>query len=73
MRKVTLGEVAREHKEVCREDRSSYPIVGLEHLTPEDVNLTAWSEDAENRRHECAHREGPQAYNHQNPRKRYHP
>lgn len=48
MRKVTLGEVAREHKEVCREDRSSYPIVGLEHLTPEDVNLTAWSEDAEN-------------------------
>lgn len=48
MRKVTLGEVAREHKEVCRENRSSYPIVGLEHLTPEDVNLTAWSEDAEN-------------------------
>ena len=43
MRKVTLGEVAREHKEVCRENRSSYPIVGLEHLTPEDVNLTAWS------------------------------
>ena len=48
MRKVTLGEVAREHKEVCREDRSSYPIVGLEHLTPEDVNLTVWSEDTEN-------------------------
>ncbi len=45
---VKLGEVAGEHKETCKGDKGGLPVVGLEHLIPEDVNLTCWSEDQEN-------------------------
>ena len=48
MSKVKLGEVAIEHKETCRGSKDGYPIVGLEHLIPEEVTLTAWNEDSEN-------------------------
>ena len=48
MSKVKLGEVAIEHKETCRGSKDGYPIVGLEHLVPEEVTLTAWNEDSEN-------------------------
>lgn len=47
MPKVLLGDVAKEHKETCKGSKEGYPIVGLEHLIPEDVNLTQWSTDSE--------------------------
>lgn len=48
MSKVLLGDVAVEHKETCKGSKDGYPIVGLEHLIPEEVTLTAWNEDSEN-------------------------
>lgn len=48
MSKVKLGEVAIEHKETCKGNKDGYPIVGLEHLVPEEINLTAWSEGGDN-------------------------
>lgn len=48
MSKVKLGEVAIEHKETCRDNKGGYPIVGLEHLIPEEVTLTAWDEGCDN-------------------------
>lgn len=48
MSKVLLGEVAHEHKETCKGNKDGYPIVGLEHLIPEDINLTTWNEGVEN-------------------------
>lgn len=48
MSKVKLGDVAIEHKETCGGSKDGYPIVGLEHLTPEEVTLTAWDEDGDN-------------------------
>ena len=48
MSKVKLGEVAIEHKETCKGNKDGYPIVGLEHLVPEEVSLTAWDEGSDN-------------------------
>ena len=48
MSKVKLGDVAIEHKETCKGNKDGYPIVGLEHLVPEEVTLTAWSENRDN-------------------------
>ena len=48
MSKVKLGEVAKEHKETCRDNKDGYPVVGLEHLVPEEVTLTAWDEGCDN-------------------------
>lgn len=48
MPKVLLGDVSRERKETCKNHKSEYPIVGLEHLVPEEITLTSWSEDSEN-------------------------
>ena len=48
MSKVKLGEVAIEHKEICKGSKDGYPIVGLEHLVPEEVTLTAWDEGGDN-------------------------
>lgn len=48
MSKVKLGEVAIEHKETCKGNKDGYPIVGLEHLVPEEVTLTAWDEGSDN-------------------------
>lgn len=48
MSKVKLGEVAIEHKEACRDNKDGYPIVGLEHLIPEEVTLTARDEGCDN-------------------------
>lgn len=47
MAKVKLGEVAREYKSTVKA-AANLPIVGLEHLTPGQVELTQWSEDADN-------------------------
>lgn len=48
MSKVFLGEVAKERKETCKGSKNGYPIVGLEHLTPEEITLSSWDEDKEN-------------------------
>ena len=48
MSKVLLGDVAHERKETCKGNKDGYPIVGLEHLIPEEIMLTAWSSDGEN-------------------------
>lgn len=48
MSKVKLGDVAFEHKETCKGSKDGYPIVGLEHLIPEEVTLTAWDEGRDN-------------------------
>lgn len=48
MSKVFLGDVAVERRETCKGSKDGYPIVGLEHLTPEEITLTAWNEDSEN-------------------------
>ena len=48
MSRVHLGDVAIEHKETCKEDKSMYPIVGLEHLTPEQITLQNWDLNTEN-------------------------
>ncbi|GHU89280.1 hypothetical protein FACS1894202_07090 [Clostridia bacterium] len=46
--RVKLGDVAVESREKHKGSQRGVPIVGLEHLTPEDVNLTAWDVDSEN-------------------------
>ena len=48
MSKVRLGDVALEHKETCKADKGDFPVVGLEHLTPEEVTLSAWEEGTDN-------------------------
>lgn len=48
MSKVKLGDVAIEYKETCKGSKDGYPIVGLEHLVPEEVTLTAWDEGSDN-------------------------
>ena len=45
---VKLGDVANESKLSYKGDKSNMKIVGLEHLTPESVTLTVWSENTEN-------------------------
>lgn len=45
---VKLGDVAIEAKETYKGDKTGYPIVGLEHITPEEVTLSNWSVDTEN-------------------------
>lgn len=45
---VKLGDVAIEAKETYKGDKTGYPIVGLEHITPEEVTLFNWSVDTEN-------------------------
>lgn len=39
MSKVLLGDVAYEHKEICKGSKDGYPIVGLEHLIPEEIKM----------------------------------
>lgn len=45
---VKLGDVAIEAKQTYKGDKTGYPIVGLEHITPEEVTLSNWSVDTEN-------------------------
>ena len=47
MAKVKLGDVAREYKSTVK-DAVDLPNVGLEHLTPGEIELTQWSEDNDN-------------------------
>ena len=46
--RVKLESVAVESRETYKGSQSGIPIVGLEHLTPQDVNLTEWNVDTDN-------------------------
>ncbi len=48
MARVKLGDVAREYKEVCKGSKSGLPEVGLEHITPEELTLSAWDDGKDN-------------------------
>lgn len=48
MIKVKLGDVAREHKETLKTDKSEMAIVGLEHLIPGYIRLMNWDQNKEN-------------------------
>ena len=48
MSRVTLGDVARESKKTLKNYNSNFPIVGLEHLDPGEINLTRWSKEESN-------------------------
>ena len=48
MSKVLLGDVARERRETCKGSKDGYPVVGLEHLTPEEITLSTWDEGKDN-------------------------
>ena len=48
MREYKLGDIAFERKETVKGDKETYPIVGLEHLIPEQVILTEWDQASEN-------------------------
>ena len=47
MAKVRLGDVAKECRETCKGDKSSYPTVGLEHIIPEEIKLSNWDEGSD--------------------------
>lgn len=48
MAKVTLGEVAMEARETCKGDRSGFPTVGLEHITPGEIRLSEYDVGSDN-------------------------
>lgn len=48
MSRVKLGDVALERCENCKGDKIRYPVIGLEHLMPEEITLIAWDEFSEN-------------------------
>lgn len=48
MQTIKLGDIAIEAKESNKGDKTGCKIVGLEHLTPSDVTLSAWSYDTNN-------------------------
>ena len=39
---VKLGDVAIEVRETYKGDKTGYPIVGLEHISPGEVVLSNW-------------------------------
>ena len=43
---VKFGDVAREYK-ITIKNSAGYPIVGLEHLTPSEIDLVHWDENVE--------------------------
>ena len=47
MSRVKLGDVAFERKETCKDSHEQYRIIGLEHLIPDQIILTEWSDDPE--------------------------
>ena len=47
MSRVKLGDVAFERKETLK-NNTGYPTVGLEHIIPEEIELSNWDEGAEN-------------------------
>ena len=45
---VKLGSVAKECRQNWTGPMEGVPIVGLEHLTPEEITLSSWDHDTEN-------------------------
>ena len=45
---VKLGEVASEKREILRGSKNGIPVVGLEHIIPNEVKLSSWDTDSEN-------------------------
>jgi len=45
---MKLGDVAREYKEKHTGPKEGVPVVGLEHLTPDDLSLSSWSDNQNN-------------------------
>ena len=48
MARVKLGDVAREYKATCGDQKEGLRVVGLEHLIPQQIILTLWDEGKEN-------------------------
>ena len=48
MVKVLLEDVATERRENIKSDKNGLPIVGLEHIIPQQIPLTNWDENVEN-------------------------
>lgn len=48
MPKVKLGDIAKERREVYKGNKFSCPVVGLEHLTPGEIRLSAWDVGGDN-------------------------
>ncbi len=48
MSTVKLADVAIESRESLKEKDSTLPVVGLEHIIPEQINLTEWDMGVEN-------------------------
>lgn len=48
MVKVLLEDVATERRENIKTDKNGLPIVGLEHIIPQQIHLTEWDENVEN-------------------------
>ena len=48
MARVKLGDVAREYKATCGDQKGGLRVVGLEHLIPQQIILTLWDEGKEN-------------------------
>jgi type I restriction enzyme S subunit len=46
--RVKLGEVAKESRQTLRGSKRGLPVVGLEHITPSELNLTSWDIDSDN-------------------------
>lgn len=48
MNTVKLADVAIESRESLKEKDNTLPVVGLEHIIPEEINLTEWDIGVEN-------------------------
>ncbi len=48
MSKMTLEDIAFERRETYKGDKQGIPIVGLEHITPEEIELESWDTNTEN-------------------------
>lgn len=48
MARVKLGDVAREYKAACKGSKEGLPVVGLEHLVPGELTLSAWDDGKDN-------------------------
>ena len=48
MHKIKLGDVAKEFKDTYKESKLGMPVVGLEHLVPQEMKLTAWDGEKDN-------------------------
>lgn len=46
--RVKLADAAIESRETYKGSQKGLPIVGLEHIRPEEINLTEWCVDSEN-------------------------